>query len=283
MATELTDDGIGTSTSSNLGDRSGNPTGSSLSGASDSTESESSSNTLSLLAKLCCPKPSDLARKRKVASNPPPVGKRRARGHGTFDPKSVTPSQRVKEFPDECLTVSNKQLFCTACREELSTKCSIINNHVSSTKQKAGKQRLENKQRVERDIADSFQSSDKNLHVVETLPKDQQVYRVRVVTAFSRAAVPFTKLDVFRPLLEENSFRLSDRRHMSDLIRFCYPKSKDILKMRLQGDPFLLFLMAPLTLEKLWPFLFALWTLHFRYNSGWLGCSYLQRACQVRR
>ena len=31
----------------------------------------------------------------------------------------MTPSQRVREFPTEQLTVSASKLFCTACREEL--------------------------------------------------------------------------------------------------------------------------------------------------------------------
>ena len=66
----------------------------------------------SLLEKLQCPKPSKLARKRKVQQNSSPKGKRRACGHGTFDPKSVTPAQRVKEFPEESLCVLNKNFFC---------------------------------------------------------------------------------------------------------------------------------------------------------------------------
>ena len=33
--------------------------------------------------------------------NPPPTGKRRARGEGASESKSVRPSQRVSEFPKE--------------------------------------------------------------------------------------------------------------------------------------------------------------------------------------
>ena len=55
----------------------------------------------SFLATLRCPQPAAIARKRKLAINPPPRGKRRSAVRGTFDPKSVTPSQRVREFPDE--------------------------------------------------------------------------------------------------------------------------------------------------------------------------------------
>ena len=41
------------------------------------------------------------------------------KGQRTTDPKSVTPQQRVKEHNGECLCVSNKRLFCKACREKL--------------------------------------------------------------------------------------------------------------------------------------------------------------------
>ena len=50
------------------------------------------------------PKASDLTRKCKVDCNPPPKGKRRAR-EGSSEPKTVSPRERVREFPDECLTV----------------------------------------------------------------------------------------------------------------------------------------------------------------------------------
>ena len=63
-----------------------------------------------------------------------------------------------------------------------------------------------------------MQEGDVNHPVGETLPMDQRVYRVKVLKCFLRAAVPLTKLDYFRELLEESAYRLSDRRHMSDLV-----------------------------------------------------------------
>ena len=87
-----------------------------------------------ILNTLKCPKLSDLTRKRKVDCNPPPKGKRRACGEGANEPKTVTATQRVKEFPGECLATAGKgsnKLFCTACREELSIKKNVIVSHVS--------------------------------------------------------------------------------------------------------------------------------------------------------
>ena len=94
--------------------------------------------------------------KRSVHCNLPPKGKPRARGEGSSEPKSITASQRVKEFPEECLEVTGAgklKLFCKACREELSLKKNIIVSHVSSAKHKTVKDKLASKEAKERDIA----------------------------------------------------------------------------------------------------------------------------------
>ena len=79
----------------------------------------------SFLMTLCCPQAATILRKGKVAINLPPRGKRRSAARGTFSPKSVTPS-RVREFPDEHLTVSASKLFC---QEELRVTCETTLNH----------------------------------------------------------------------------------------------------------------------------------------------------------
>ena len=61
-------------------------------------------------------------RKRKVDCNPPPKGKRRARGEGSSEPKTVSPRERVREFPDECLTDGKR-------RSETFLKPLQYNNH----------------------------------------------------------------------------------------------------------------------------------------------------------
>ena len=49
----------------------------------ESSESTRSSQLVSFLDRLKSPRPSDLARKRKIGTNPPPKGKRTCRGQGT--------------------------------------------------------------------------------------------------------------------------------------------------------------------------------------------------------
>ena len=60
----------------------------------------------SILDVLKAPTCTELTRKRKIDCNPPPKGKRRARGEGSSEPKTVSPHQRVDQFPDQSLAVT---------------------------------------------------------------------------------------------------------------------------------------------------------------------------------
>ena len=78
-----------------------------------------------ILDTLRCPQRTELTRKRKIVSNParPSAKRRSSSGRGTFDHQSVTPSQRVSEFPAEnsvCPRESN------ACREEIAINIIVI-------------------------------------------------------------------------------------------------------------------------------------------------------------
>ena len=78
---------------------------------------------------------------------------------------------------------------------------------------------LKHKELREKSIADALAAHNEDSHLKgETLPASQQVYRVKVLTCFLHVGVPLRKYDHFHELLEENAMRLSDRRHMSDLI-----------------------------------------------------------------
>ena len=145
-----------------------------------STTSTSNSNdrVISLLDKLKRPTPTDIARRRKVKTNPPPTTKRRCRGSTSSSPKRIMPQQRMKEF-GEPLTISNGYLFCRVCREQISTKLSVIKNHLHSTKHSGGKERLKRKEAKERNIVECLRKHNDSTHMRgETLPEDQQVYRV---------------------------------------------------------------------------------------------------------
>ena len=199
---------------------------------SDTTEA---ARARSLMTVLRCAQPAAISRKRKVRNNPP-TGEKRSCRRSLSDPKSVTPSQRVKEHPGETLCVSNAKLFCRACREELCLKANVLKNHLKSKKHEASKHKLDGKEARERDIAVALQKHNEATHVQgETLPMDQQVYRVSVLTAFMKAGIPLNKLSCFRPLLESNGLRLTDRSHMSNLIPFVLENELAQLKSELSN------------------------------------------------
>ena len=99
------------------------------------------------------------------------------------------------------------KLFCSACREEVALKHSIITNHISYAKHKQSKIKLATKDSTEKDIAEALAVYDKQEHPRGEIPPiDQCVYHVNVVRAFPKAGIPLAKLDHFRDFLEENAY-----------------------------------------------------------------------------
>ena len=79
----------------------------------------------SLLSRLHRPTSSELSRKRKVDQNPPPKGKKRSRGASASDPKSVTPSQRVKQYTGEA---ASQALLCQPSSAAAERVFSVMNS-----------------------------------------------------------------------------------------------------------------------------------------------------------
>ena len=138
----------------------------------------------SLLDRLRAPQKSELTRKHVLRKNPAQgESLPKKRPFYSTNPKSVTPLTRVHKFPDENLMVSARKFFCTACREEISLKWSIIANHITTVKHKQGKVKLAKKESREKDVAEALVAYDKQEHPGgETLSTNQRVYHVKVVT-----------------------------------------------------------------------------------------------------
>ena len=118
--------------------------------SSEEETGESPSQEKSILDMLKAPQPSVLAHKHAKRCNPP-VGVKKSKGLTlNSDPKSISPSDRLKEFPDQSFRVkcSNK-LFCDACREVLSCKKSSKETHIKTKKHEKGKECLKQKAATE--------------------------------------------------------------------------------------------------------------------------------------
>ena len=186
---------------------------------------------MTLLDRLRAPKQSELGRKRKVAMNLPSNRTIRKAPKTYANPKKVNAQQRVREFPGQSLKVSAGKLFCIACHEEVGLKKSIISRHMTSVKHINGKMKLADEVKREKDRVDSLHAYDLEVHPKgQTLPYEQRVHRVKVLTAFLCAGIPLNKLSCFADILEENAFSLGGRQNMSDLTPFIPQNKKCCIK-----------------------------------------------------
>ena len=158
------------------------------------------------------------------------------RGALATDPKGVTPTDRVRAYPNEPFSVSNKKLFCSACREELAMIKSVIDLHVKSVKHVQGKKRLSSKMKRDEDIIQALDKYDHEFHPEgETLPTSVRLYRIKVVCSMLKAGVPLSKVDAFRDLLEEEAFALTSATNLRQLLPFIRHQEIDILKKEISN------------------------------------------------
>ena len=226
-------------TSSSTSSR-GNPVESATSSTCH-TDSESTDSALSLLQRLRSPLPSELARKRAIKTNPP-VDAKRGKGRCSATPKTVSVGDRLKAYPEENFVSSNNRLFCSACREVVALKKSVIELHVSSQKHKRGKERLGTNVASEKSICESLKAYDVVVHPVgENLPDEVRVRRVKVVQTLLKAGIPLAKADCLRELLEEDSTTLTSASNLSQLLPFILheemAEEMAKLKSEVQGQP----------------------------------------------
>ena len=112
----------------------------------------------------------------------------------------------------------------------------FLSGYIQSAKHTAGKSRLENQKKKDKEIAEALRSHDA-VHNPKgsTLPDNQRVYRVKVTRTFLSAGVPLNKIPLFRELLEENGFRLTDRRRLSDTVPLILQQEKEKIRNEISG------------------------------------------------
>lgn len=206
---------------------------------SDATTSstDQQNQVTNVLGALRRPQYSILARKRKLATNPP-KGFKKCKGKRGNDPINVTPLQRVRHYPNEPFCVSNKKLFCSSCREELPIKKSSIDVHVKSSKHIHSKTKWKAKEQHDLDIAQSLTMYQSKLRTKgETLPDTTRVFRVKVLKTLLKAGIPIEKSDVLRDLMQENGYSLTHSSHLRELIPFVLEQETSKLKGEISGLP----------------------------------------------
>ena len=107
---------------------------------------------------------------------------------GKSDAKNVSLHDRVAQFPNENLTIREGKLFCSACKERVSTKKSILKNHIISKKHNTGKEKLSKSELRERSIIEVFHASENKQVQDSRTPVNERAFRVEVLEDFLKAS-----------------------------------------------------------------------------------------------
>ena len=184
--------------------------------SSSSTSTSSTSNAV--------PRAS-ISRERVPKSN---TGKYKERGNS--DAKNTSPRDRIEEFPEENLCLRGGKLFCNGCKEILSSKKSILKNHLTSKKHAAGKEKVKVTKKQDQTIEEALQKHNKD----STLPVEERAYRLQVVEGFLKAGIPIRKMDKLRTLLERQGYRLSHSSNMMDYVTIIYKQEIERIKAEIR-------------------------------------------------
>ena len=110
------------------------------------------------------------------------LGKKRGKSRCEAHSKTVTVSDRLKEYSEETFVSSCARFFCSSCREAVSLKKSVIEHHIVSQKHKKGKEHQKKEKMHDQSISNALKAYDKSIHPVgENLPEAVRVGRMKVV------------------------------------------------------------------------------------------------------
>ena len=160
--------------------------------------------------------------------------KRTRVAHDTSTKAAVGAQQRVSEVPDQSLTLSSGKLHCQACSTVLSKKKSIVSNHTPTQRHK--EMILARAQQLERLLLlmQSFETYQKRhgsmlsgMRLTAAVSDEETVQRIQTVTNFIQAGIPLAKVNLLRPLIENNNFRVKDSTHLAQYIPFVLESEKE--------------------------------------------------------
>lgn len=167
------------------------------------------------------PEESHLSRKRKVKASQG-IYKRAGVKKASSNKRARSAYDRVRDFPDDQLSVMGGKLICRACCvQDLSLKISSLKAHVKTESHKKNLERRDKNQLTLLSYKKIVQTSEKeDFTAGATLSLDTNAYRMAVCHAILRSGVPFTVLDTgseIRELLEDGHSKLP-KQSCTDLI-----------------------------------------------------------------
>lgn len=107
------------------------------------------------------------------------------------------------------------KLFCECCREEVGTKKSVVDGHVTAAKHITALQKMAKMQGRSQPLLDRYFDYLKANDLEGDNVKDSSaLYRLQVLDAMLRTGVPLVKVDGLRSILEHHGLRLTHSSHL---------------------------------------------------------------------
>lgn len=210
------------------------------------------SSTSFIVHVLHSPTPSQLAHKRKIHCTHSPYNWSKVLQRRTSrDPKGVKPLDRVWQYPGGQLVVPAGKLFCSACREEVSTKKSIIQWTCTSSQLRSRKGRIGNVEaKNEQSVVKALKCFDSHKEPVgEFLPDSSRVFRVKVVTSFLKVGISLSKL-VSNMNYSNHGYSLSSSTHLHQLLPFILHEEVARIEQQISGRSVSIVFMSQPTWRK---------------------------------
>ena len=122
------------------------------------------------------------------------------------------------------MSVREGKLFCSGCREIISSK----KVHISSKKHQNGKEKLKKSKLKDQTIIKAFRREGSSKD--STLPVEECAYRLELVSEFLKAGIPIGKIDMLRSLLGNNSYRLTGSSHLGQYVSMAVEQEIERIK-----------------------------------------------------
>jgi hypothetical protein len=170
----------------------------------------------------------------------------------TEKPKRVTVTERINKLARVCgkceeegkmlvkplKTGGNGEMFCRACKEEVSTNYTTSKTHCTSKKHRDNIMLWNTKANTDEEVKEQLED-----YYVQnpnekygTVRPEEMLYRYRCVETFMYAGIPLAKTDDCRPLLQRAGFSLTDSASLGVFVPKVEAREIDTTKGELRDE-----------------------------------------------
>eukprot|EP01043_Picozoa_sp_COSAG02_P020195 COSAG02_NODE_990_length_15413_cov_24.707457_5_plen_753_part_00 len=153
-------------------------------------------------------------------------------------PPTISPQQRVSQFPRHPFCVRGALLFCLACATAVNTKLSTVRNHIGSQRHVDNvvvyEERVSAGKAQQQFISDYYFANP--TAPGRSLPPTVQQQRLQVVKTFLGSGIPLLRAVFFRDFFRQLGLSLTSQSHFADIVPQVLAEENSILLQEISGQ-----------------------------------------------